>query len=104
MKIFIEYYKIYAGKIENYPKNIKNLKMLEKYNNVNDKIINYDNILELHLKNGISLLKQKTLKNSDFFDFLNTFPDLIKNNPEIIDYFQYAIEFNEKDKIILIKY
>ena len=27
---FIEYYKVYAGKIENYPKNIKNLKMLEK--------------------------------------------------------------------------
>ena len=47
--------------------------MLEKYNNVNDKIINYGNILEPHLKNGISLLRQKTLKNSDFFDFLNTF-------------------------------
>ena len=95
---FIEYYKLFEGKSENFHKAASIIKLLEIYNNLNKKIINFENILELHLKNGISLLKQKKLKNLDFFDFLNTFPDLTKKNPELMDYFQYAIEYNEKDQ------
>ena len=95
---FIEYYKVFEGNSENFHKTIAILKMLELYNSANEKLINCDNILELLLKNGISLLKQKKLKNLDFIEFLNTFHDLTKKNPELIDYFQYAIEFNENDQ------
>ena len=96
-EFFIEYYKLFEGKSQNFHKNVAIIKMLEIYNSLNEKLINIDKILELHLKNGISLLKQKKLKNLDFFEFINTFPDLTKKNPEIIDYFLYVIEFNEKD-------
>ena len=95
---FIEYYKLFEGKIENFHKADLIISMLNIYNSANDNIINPDNLLELHLKNGISLLKQKKLKNSDFLDFINTFPDLTKKNPELIDYLQYTIEFNENDE------
>ena len=97
---FVEYYKCFEEKDEDFVKNMMIIEMLNLFNNNKClKIkINTETIFKMHLNKGISLLKNKKLKNYDFIRFYKGFPDLFLQNIDIIKDFPDGIEFNEQDK------
>ena len=71
--------------------------MLNLYKSKIYEKINSEYITNSFYKKGLSLIKNKKLKNSDFIKFINYYPDL-KTDPEFIDNFHFGIEFDEKNK------
>ena len=94
---FVEYFKLFEGEEEDFHKDMKIIEMFELYNSKIDRKLNSEVIQELHLKRGISLIKNKKLKNIDFIEFIKKFPNLLKDNEYLFDYFQYGIEFEGTD-------
>ena len=95
---FINYYKIFIEKDEDFHKNIIIIDMLKLYNSKAIQKINSDEVLKLHMEKGLLLMKEKKLKNIDLIYFLNYVDDLSRNNEEIVKYFPNGIDFSENDK------
>ena len=94
---FVEYYKLFEGEEEDFQKNIIIIEIFDLYNSKIHLKINKEELIQLHLKKGISLLKNKKLKNLDFFQFIKMFPNLINDYNDVFDFFPYAVEFDAKD-------
>jgi len=76
--------------------------MLNLYNiNNKQKITNSDELLKSFYEKGLSLLKNKKLKNLDFILFIKTVQNLVKENQQFLKYFPDAIDFNENNKEFL---
>ena len=96
-KFFLEYYKCFEKEDEDFNKNLIIIEMLDLYISKIPNKINTTEILNMHYKKGISLLKNNKLKNESFIKFIQSFRN-IKDKEEIIKYFPNAIEFNENNK------
>ena len=94
---FFDYYKCFEKKDEDFHKNLIIIDMLNLYNSRLSKKLDKDEILNLHFKRGISLLKNKQLKNEDFMKFIKSIPDKSKKE-ELIKWFPDGIEFSEENK------
>ena len=93
---FIEYYKTFQGD-EDFHKNSIIIEMLKLYNTKIYPKIKTEEIFNLHLVRGFSLIKKKKLKNLDLIEFIKGFSDNIKESKELIVAFKDGIEFKEKD-------
>ena len=89
---FVEYYKCFEEKDEDFDKNLLIIDMLTLYNTKALRKLNTKEILESHFKKGITLLKNKKLKNETFMKFIKQFQDMTYNE-ELIKYFPDGIEF-----------
>ena len=72
--------------------------MLNLYNIYNKQKINSDELLKSFYEKGLSLIKNKKLKNLDFIKFIKSIPYLIQENQQFVEYFPDAIDFNENNK------
>ena len=93
---FLDYYKCFEENDEDFHKNLMIIDMLTLYNSRISKKIDAKQILDLHFKKGISLLKKNKLKNENFMKFISAFPHM-SNNEELIKYFPNGIEFKENN-------
>ena len=93
---FIDYYKCFSEMDEDFHKNLIIIDLLTLYNSrMSPKLIT-DEILDLHFKRGICLLKKKKLKNEDFMKFIKSIPHKSKDE-ELIKFFPDGIEFNDEN-------
>ena len=99
---FEEYYKCFGDEEEDFNKNLIIIEMVKLYNTrmSKSKKINTNNILEMHLKKGMILLRKKKLKNENFMKFIELFPDLSQNK-EFINLFPNGIDFSEKNNTFI---
>ena len=95
---FFQYYKLFEEGEENFHQLNVIIEMLNLYNIYNKQKINSDELLKSFYEKGLSLIKNKKLKNLDFIKFIKSIPYLIQENQQFVEYFPDAIDFNENNK------
>ena len=99
---FLKYYEVFMDDDDDFNKVIIIIEMLNLYNSKSSQKIRSEKIVDLFFKKGISLLKNKKLKNEDFFNFLKNIPESLKKDRELLENFHNGIDFeieenNDKD-------
>ena len=98
---FFQYYKLFEEDEENFHQLILIIEMLNLYNIYNKQKINSDELLKSFYEKGLSLIKNKKLKNLDFILFIKSVQNLNKENQQFLEYFPEGIDFNENNKEFL---